>query len=61
MTFWELTSTRYIVFELYHRLKVDLDIQNLFGLHVHRRTHWLRPPPSRIWAYTVYALKMKGR
>ncbi len=37
-----------------HRLNMDLDLQSLFGLHVHSCTHWLRPcnnPPSpRIWA-----------
>jgi hypothetical protein len=35
----------------YHRLNMMLDIQRLFGLHVHNCTHWLRPrnippPPS---------------
>jgi hypothetical protein len=37
---------------------MDLDLQSLFGLHVHSCTHWLRPrnfpppPPSpRIWAH----------
>jgi hypothetical protein len=33
---------------------MELDLQLLFGLHVHSCTHWLRPrkPPSpRIWAH----------
>ncbi len=35
---------------------MELDLQNLFGLHVHSWTHWLRPrnPPPftpRIWAH----------
>ena len=33
-----------------HRLNMELDLQSLFGLHVHGFTHWLRPrntpPPS---------------
>jgi hypothetical protein len=35
---------------LEHRLNMELDLQNLFGLHVHNCTHWLRPrnplPPA---------------
>jgi hypothetical protein len=27
-----------------HRLNMELDLQSLFGLHVHSCTHWLRPP-----------------
>ncbi len=37
-----------------HRLNMELDLQSLFGLHMHSCTHWLRPrnPPSaRIWAH----------
>jgi hypothetical protein len=30
-----------------YRLNMELDIQSLFGLHVHSSTHWLRP---HIWA-----------
>jgi hypothetical protein len=34
---------------------MELDIQSLFGLHVHSCTHWLRPrnslPPLRIWTH----------
>jgi hypothetical protein len=26
-----------------HRLKIELDLQSLFGFHVHICTHWLRP------------------
>ncbi len=35
-----------------HRLNMELDLQSLFGLHVHSCTHRLRPriPPPRIWA-----------
>ncbi len=32
-----------------HKLNMELDLQSLFGLHVHSSTHWLRPrnsPPS---------------
>jgi hypothetical protein len=33
-----------------HRLDMELDLQNLFGLHVYSCTQWLRPrnltPPS---------------
>ncbi len=42
---------------VYHRLnmKLDkLDLQSLFGLHVHSCTRWLRPrnaPPPRIWPH----------
>ncbi len=37
---------------------MKLDIQSLFGLHVHSSTHWLRPrnPPPRIWAPYTLAL-----
>ncbi len=34
---------------------MELDLQSLFGLHVHSCTYWLRPrkpsPPPRIWAH----------
>ncbi len=32
---------------------MELDLQNLSGLHVRSFTHWLRPrtPPPRIWAH----------
>jgi hypothetical protein len=26
-----------------HRLKMELNLQSLFGLYVHSCTHWLRP------------------
>ncbi len=31
-----------------HRLNMELDLQSLFGLHVHSCTHWLSPrrPPT---------------
>jgi hypothetical protein len=36
-----------------HRLNKELDLQSLFGLHVHGFTYWLRPrnPPPRISAH----------
>jgi hypothetical protein len=38
------------------RLNIELDLQSLFGLHVHSCNHWLRPPQHppplpRIWAH----------
>jgi hypothetical protein len=33
---------------------MELDLQSLFGLHVHSCTHWLRPrnpPPPAFWAH----------
>ncbi len=30
-----------------HRLDMELDLQSLFGLHVHSCAHWLRPHNSR--------------
>ncbi len=41
----------------YHRLNMEIDLQSLFGLHVHSCYHWLRtrnPPPPRIWARGRY-------
>jgi hypothetical protein len=41
----------------HNRLNIELDLQSIFGLHVHSCTHWLRlrnppPPPSPcIWAH----------
>jgi hypothetical protein len=32
-----------IAHRLNHRLNMELDLQSLFGLHVHSCTHWLRP------------------
>jgi hypothetical protein len=29
-----------------HRLNIELDLQSLFGLHVHSCTHWLHETPS---------------
>ncbi len=42
-----------------HRLNAELDLQSLFGLHVHSCTHWLRPhnpsaPFPRIWALDLF-------
>jgi hypothetical protein len=37
------------------RKNMEIDLQSLFGLHVHSCTHWLIPrnphPPPRIWAH----------
>ncbi len=33
---------------------MELDLQNLFGLHVHSYSHWLRPaapPPPAFWVH----------
>jgi hypothetical protein len=30
----------------HHRLNMELDLQSLFGLHVHSCTHWLKPRNS---------------
>jgi hypothetical protein len=34
---------------------MELDVQSLFGLHVHSCTHWLRPrnlPPPHVYSCT---------
>jgi hypothetical protein len=51
--------TRILLKALVHRLNIGwsylVDLQSLFGLHVHSCTHWLRPcdtpAPFRIWAH----------
>ncbi len=48
--------TRILSFRTRHRLNMELDLQSLFGLHVHSYTHWMRihsppPHPPRIWAH----------
>jgi hypothetical protein len=41
-----------------NRLNMELDLQSLFGLHVHSCIHWLRPratpllPPPHLSSYT---------
>jgi hypothetical protein len=37
----------FLYFHFNHMLYMEVDLQSLFGLHVHSRTHWLRPrnPP----------------
>ncbi len=51
---WEVaTKDKYLP----HRLKMELDLQSLFGLHVHSCTHWLRhrihtPHPPHLDSYT---------
>ncbi len=47
-----------------HRLKMKLDLQSLFGLHVHSCTHWLRPhntPPPHLDSYTRALLVSQDR
>ncbi len=48
-----------------HRLNMALDLQSLFGLHVHSCTHWLRPrnpPPSpHLGSYTRALLVSQDR
>ncbi len=41
----------YVFMRDIHRLNMELDLQSLFELHVHSCTHWLNPPPPRIWAH----------
>ncbi len=44
---------------LHHRLNVELDIQSLFGPHVHSCTHWpipRTPPPPHSGSYTRGAI-----
>ncbi len=52
--FWWL-AVSYTVFRFANRLHMDLDLQSLFGLHVHSCTHWMKPlaphPFPRIWAH----------
>ncbi len=57
---WVSSNIQYSLYAgneaLSHRLNMELDLQSLFGLHVHSCTHWLRPrtpPPStpRSWAH----------
>jgi hypothetical protein len=40
-TFFELLFVLRVC--LTHRFNMELDLQSLFGLHVHSCTHWLRP------------------
>ena len=42
-----VTNLRSNVIRKNHRLNMELDLQSLFGLHVHSCTLWLRPrnPP----------------
>jgi hypothetical protein len=52
---WECTFF-FQYFAVNYRLHMELDLQSIFGLHVHSCTHRLRPhmphPPfSRIWAH----------
>ncbi len=47
-----------------HRLNIELDLQSLFGLHVHSCTHWLRPrnpPPPAFGLYTRALLVSQDR
>jgi hypothetical protein len=51
-----------------HRLNMELDLQSLFGIHVHSYTHcrWLRPhkpqlPPAHLGSYTRALLVNQDR
>ncbi len=49
-----------------HRLNMELDLQSLFGLHVHSFTHWLSPrdpppPPPHLGLYTRALLVSQDR
>jgi hypothetical protein len=46
-----------------YRLNMKLDLQILFGLHVHRCTHWLRHrhPPPHLGLYTRALLVSQDR
>ncbi len=51
---------------LCHKLNMDLDLQSLFGLHVHGCTHWRRPrkpppPPPYLGSYTRALLVNQDR
>ncbi len=49
-----INCTEYVSFfySFKHRLNMELDLQSIFGLHVHSCTHLLRlpNPPNPIWA-----------
>ncbi len=48
----------------HHRLNMGLDLQSLFGLHVHSCTHWLRtliPPPPHLGSHTKTLLVSQDR
>jgi hypothetical protein len=53
---FRLQFTSYVPLDLYCRLNMELDLQNLFGLHVYSCTHWLRhrksPLPPHLGSYT---------
>jgi hypothetical protein len=40
---------------------MELDLQSLFGLHVHSCSHWLRPRNPRIWAHIRALLVSQDR
>jgi hypothetical protein len=42
-----------------HRLNMEVDLQSLFGLHVHSCTHWLRP--RNLGSYTRALLVSQDR
>jgi hypothetical protein len=48
-----------------HRLNMELDLQILFGLHVHSCTHWLRPrnspPPPAFGLISEGAIGRKAK
>ncbi len=39
-------------FRLHHRLNMEIELQSVFGLHVHSCSHcWDLPPSPRFWAH----------
>ncbi len=63
LSYCKQLTHRLIIKHLYHRLIMELDLQSVFGLHVHSCTHWLRPntPTPRIWAHTMALLVSQDR
>ncbi len=52
----EVSSLFYFTYILCGPLNMELDLQSLFGPHVHSCTHWVRPPPPptpspHIWSH----------
>ncbi len=60
-----LAAGTYVTVHMVHALKYfELDLQSLFGLHVHSCTHWERPhnpPPPHMGSYTRALLVSQDR
>jgi hypothetical protein len=60
-----VVCTRHMQFLINHKLNMKLDLQSLFGLHVHSCTHWLRPRnlthPMHLGSYTRALLVSQDR